>query len=288
MTTTPTDPTRYAEVQGVAVPRLSYGTAWKEDATAGLTRMAIAAGFRGIDTANQRRHYHEAAVGEGLHAALAATGLTRDDLFLQSKFTQVAGQDHRLPYDPAAPPATQVAQSLASSLQHLGVDRIDSFVLHGPSSGQGLTREDWEIWGAMERLHGAGKARLLGVSNVNLGQLRELHATASVKPAIVQNRCFAARGWDRAVRAFCDEQGVLYQGFSLLTANPEVMRHPRVAALASSFGKTVPQVVFRFALQIGMIALTGTTSPRHMAEDLDLHDFTLEAQEARAIEALVG
>jgi diketogulonate reductase-like aldo/keto reductase len=288
MTTTRKDVTRHAEVQGVQVPRLSYGTAWKEDATAGLVRAAIAAGFRGIDTANQRRHYHEAAVGEGVHAALAAAGLRRDDLFLQTKFTQVGGQDHRLPYDPSTPPATQVAQSLASSLQHLGVERIDSLVLHGPSTGHGLTDEDWEIWGAMERLHGAGKTRLLGVSNVNLGQLRGLCATASVKPAIVQNRCFATRGWDRAVRAYCNEQGILYQGFSLLTANPEVLRHPRVAALAAKLGKTVPQVIFRFALAKGMIALTGTTSSRHMAEDLDIHDFVLEPGETSAIEALVG
>jgi diketogulonate reductase-like aldo/keto reductase len=288
LTTTQIDPARYAVQNGVRVPRLSYGTAWKEETTAGLTRMAIAAGFRGIDTANQRRHYDEAAVGQGVRAALAAGGLSRGDLFLQTKFTQMGGQDHRLPYDPGAPLATQVAQSLASSLEHLGVEQVDSFVLHGPSSGHGLTADDWEIWGAMERSHGDGKTRLLGVSNVDLGQLRALHATASVKPAIVQNRCFAARGWDRAVRAFCNEQGILYQGFSLLTANPEVLRHRRVAALAASAGKTVPQVIFRFALQIGMIALTGTTSARHMAEDLDIHDFALEANDVSAIEALVG
>jgi len=288
MGTTLGEGTRYAAVQGVQVPRLSYGTAWKEDTTAALTRVAIATGFRGIDTANQRRHYHEAAVGEGVHAALAAAGLKRDDLFLQTKFTQAAGQDHRLPYDPGAPLATQVAQSFASSLEHLKVARVDSYVLHGPSTGRGLTDDDWEIWGAMERLHAAGGTRLLGVSNVNLGQLQGLCAGASVRPAIVQNRCFAARGWDRAVRAFCDEQGILYQGFSLLTANPEVLRHPRVLALAARLGTTVPQIVFRFALQVGMIALTGTTSSRHMAEDLDIHDFVLEADETSAIEALVG
>jgi diketogulonate reductase-like aldo/keto reductase len=288
MSTTQSDATRYAEAQGVQVPRLSYGTAWKEEATAELTRMAIMAGFRGIDTANQRRHYHEAAVGEGIHAALAAAGLTRDDLFLQTKFTQVGGQDQRLPYDPSAPVAAQVAQSLEGSLQHLGVERVDSFVLHGPASGNGLTDADWEIWGAMERSHGDGKTRLLGISNVNLGQLRALNATATVKPAIVQNRCFAARGWDRAVRGFCNERGILYQGFSLLTANPEVLRHRRVAALASKVGKTVPQVVFRFALQSGMVALTGTTSSRHMTEDLDIHGFALEAEDVNAIEALVG
>src|SRR5205823_10381418 len=124
---------------------------------------------------------------------------------------------------------------------------------------------DWETWEAMERSHRAGKTRLLGVSNVSIAQLAELYAGASVKPAIVQNRCFAAMGWDRAVRQFCSERGILYQGFSLLTANQEVLRDRRVHEIAAGIGRTAPQVVFRFALQIGMTALTGTTSGVHMA-----------------------
>src|SRR6202041_3461526 len=111
------------------VPDFLYGTAWKEDRTAALTELALRVGFRAIDTANQRKHYFEAGVGEGLAAAYRA-GITRDELFLQTKFPYQRGQDHRLPYDPAAGLAVQVAQSLASSLEHLGTDHIDSFVLH--------------------------------------------------------------------------------------------------------------------------------------------------------------
>ena len=275
---------RYTHVRDVRVPTFIYGTAWKEDDTTRLTRMALDAGFRGIDTANQRRHYHEAGVGE----ALAGARLRREDVFLQTKFTYVGGQDHRLPYDPRAPLAVQVEQSFASSLQHLGVDFLDSYVLHGPSVGHGLSDDDWGTWEAMERLHAAGKARLLGVSNVNVGQLAELYAGASTKPAIVQNRCFAAMGWDRAVRRFCSERGILYQGFSLLTANREVLRDRRVHAIASRTGRTVPQVIFRFALQVGMVALTGTTSGAHMAEDLGVYDFELEPDEVRALDGLVA
>ena len=270
----------------VRVPRLIYGTAWKEDHTARLVSMAIDAGFRGIDTANQRRHYFEEGVGKALADALAAGRLERKDLFLQTKFTYVDGQDHRLPYDPSAPLATQVEQSFASSLQHLGVDYLDSYVLHGPSVRRGLTADDWETWEAMERVHGAGKTRLLGVSNVNLGQLEELYADASTKPAIVQNRCFASMGWDRAVRQFCGEREILYQGFSLLTANREVLGHRRVHEIAARTGRTVPQVIFRFALQVGMIALTGTTSAAHMAEDLSIYDFELQPDEVRALDEL--
>jgi diketogulonate reductase-like aldo/keto reductase len=146
-----------------------------------------------------------------------------------------------------------------------------------------LSADDWETWNAMERLHGAGKTRLLGVSNVDVEQLAELYARASVKPAIVQNRCFAATGWDRVVRQFCSERGILYQGFSLLTANREVLRDRRVHQIAARTSRTVPQVVFRFALEVGMAALTGTTSAAHMAEDLDVYDFELHPDEVRAI-----
>src|SRR6478609_3660644 len=107
-----------------AIPDFLYGTAWKEDRTASLTELAIRSGFRAIDTANQRRHYFEAAVGKGLAAAYAAGLVTRDDLFLQTKFTYQAGQDHRLPYDPAASLSLQVVQSMASSLEHLGGDHV--------------------------------------------------------------------------------------------------------------------------------------------------------------------
>ncbi|MCA9617682.1 MAG: aldo/keto reductase, partial [Myxococcales bacterium] len=187
-------------VQGLDVPAFFYGTAWKEERTAPLTRQALEAGFRAIDTANQRRHYHEAGVGEALAGAYADGLVERDDLFLQTKFTYLRGQDHRLPYDPNAAPAEQVAQSFQSSLEHLGTDRLDSYVLHGPSTAYGLAEVDRLVWRAMEAEQKAGRTRLLGVSNISLPQLVALCDTADVAPAFVQNRCFARTGWDREVR----------------------------------------------------------------------------------------
>ena len=269
-------------------PSFIYGTAWKKERTADLVQTAVKAGFRAIDTANQRRHYFEAGVGQGLVAAYRAGVVTREDLFLQTKFTSQGGQDHRLPYDPAAPPATQVAQSMASSLEHLGTDHVDSYVLHGPSSGRGWTGEDIEVWAAMVKERDAGRTRRLGVSNVSLRHLQQLVATGAEAPAFVQNRCFARLGWDREVRAFCAERKIVYQGFSLLTANPEVLRHPLVAGLAARRKATVAQVVFRFAQTIGMLPLTGTTDPEHMKQDLASRDLTLSPDEVRAIEPLSG
>ena len=260
--------------------KIVYGTAWKEDATETCVAAALAAGFRAIDTANQRKHYFE----EGVGRAIAASGIPRDELFLQTKFTYARGQDHRLPYDPRAPIAQQVAQSFARSLEHLRVTHVDSLVLHGPALAEGIVDDDREAWRAMEALVGHGVSAL-GASNVSAEQVRELVRFARVKPAFVQNRCYARYGWDRAVREVCREHGITYQGFSLLTANRHVLADRRVIAVAQRLAKTVPQVVFRFAQQVGMLPLTGTTDPQHMREDLDL-DFELDAATIAMLEAM--
>ena len=82
-----------------------------------------------------------------------------------------------------------------------------------------------------------------------------------VAPALVQNRCYARTGWDQEVREVCRERGMVYQGFSLLTANQRELRGATVAAIALRLGVTIPQVVFRFAFAVGMVALTGTLRP---------------------------
>jgi diketogulonate reductase-like aldo/keto reductase len=277
---------RTMSIASVPVPRFLYGTAWKEEESRRLTELAIRQGFRGIDTANQRRHYHEAAVGQAVAASVASGLIARDELFLQTKFTFRAGQDHRLPYDPRAPVPTQVEQSFASSLEHLGTEAIDSYLLHGPTGQAGLASADWEAWQAMEAIHDSGRARLLGVSNVTLEQLHTLCRQARVRPHFVQNRCYAARAWDRDVREFCAANGLVYQGFSLLTANRQAMARPELSRIAERHGRTASQIVFRFALDVGMIALTGTTNPDHMRADLDVFDFRLEPEEVEQIERL--
>ncbi len=268
------------------VPSFMYGTAWKEDDTERLTQMALDSGFRAIDTANQRRHYYEAGVGAALARAISAGQVAREELFLQTKFTQPRGQDHRIPYDVDADARTQVRDSFASSLEHLGVDHIDSYVLHGPSQRQGLSDYDWQIWRAMEEIADEGRTSLLGISNVAPGQLETLCEGARIRPTFVQNRCYARMGWDRQVRAVCDDRGIVYQGFSLLTANPEIFRSPAFRRIVTRVDKTPAQVVFRFSLQLGMLPLTGTSSGEHMREDLDIYDFELTAEDIEVITAI--
>jgi diketogulonate reductase-like aldo/keto reductase len=269
----------------VPIPSFMYGTAWKKEATTGLVLQAVEAGFTAIDTANQLVHYDEARVGEAL-LQLATQGITRDKLFLQTKFTSVNGQDHRLPYDARASITTQVQQSFASSLAHLHTDYLDSYVLHGPYSRRGLGAEDWEVWAAIESLYDAGKTKMIGISNVTADQLTLLCVKAKHKPMMVQNRCYAAFGWDKEVREICRVNQIIYQGFSLLTANSGIFAEPDLRAMAAKYQTGLAQIVFRFAQQVGMLPLTGTTNPQHMKEDLQSDRFTLLSQEIQQIETI--
>src|SRR5574343_512119 len=105
---------------GVEMPRIIYGTAWKKQATASLVELALRTGFRGIDTACQPKHYDERGVGDGIAAAIQAGVLTREQLYLQTKFTPLNGQDpQNIPYDAMADLAEQVRQSFQASLNNL-------------------------------------------------------------------------------------------------------------------------------------------------------------------------
>lgn len=268
-------------------PTFIYGTAWKEDATTELVIRAVGIGFRAIDTANQPWHYSEPLVGDAVKL-IADGGVARTDLFVQTKFTPVDGHDHRVPYDPDLDLRSQVAQSFESSLRHLHTDYLDSYLLHGPYSSKGLGTSDWEVWGAIEEIHHSGRARMIGISNVNAEQLDLLVTKASIKPMVVQNRCYANRGWDRMVRVLCREYRIMYQGFSLLTANRNVLRHPIVLSVARRLGVQPEQVIFRFAMQAGMVPLTGTKDELHMREDLGVYEIELTHDEVDLIESIEG
>jgi diketogulonate reductase-like aldo/keto reductase len=267
------------------IPNFIYGTAWKKEATTSLVKLALQSGFRAIDTANQAKHYSEALVGDALLWAFE-NGFERSQLWLQSKFTSLDGQDHRLPYDPKADIATQVRQSFASSLSHLHTDYLDSYLLHGPYNHPLLGEEDFIVWQVLEELYQSGAAKMIGISNVNLRQLKMLVEGAKVKPMFVQNRCYAVKGWDQEVRDFCAQNQIHYQGFSLLTANPQIVQNVVVSDLAHKYQVACEQIIFRFCKQLGMIPLTGTSNENHMKDDLKILKFELSATEVRLLEAL--
>jgi diketogulonate reductase-like aldo/keto reductase len=270
---------------GVRVPGILYGTAWKKEQTEALVTQAVQQGFRGVDTAGQPKHYDEAGVGAALATAIA-TGLSRGELYVQTKFTPLAGHDpQRIPYDPAAAFAEQVRQSFDTSLRNLRVSHVDSLVLHSPLRS---SRQTDEVWRAMESIAAAGGARQIGLSNCyELAELQRLHRSATIKPAVLQNRFYADTGYDREIRAFCRDHAVVYQSFWTLTANPQLLAHGAVAALAAAHRRTPAQILFRYLSQEGIVPLTGTRSIAHMREDLEIFDFELSQLESASITGLL-
>lgn len=269
----------------VHLPRILYGTAWKKGDTERLVRTAIAQGFRGVDTACQPRHYDEAGVGAGVAACLGPA-LARADLYLQTKFTPVPGQDPaRIPYDPDAPLAEQIAQSCALSLRNLQTDYLDCLILHSPLA---TDRQTLQAWQALESLVDRGQVRRLGLSNCyHLDQLQTLCRAARILPAVLQNRFYADTGYDRDIRAFCTGARIVYQSFWTLTANPQLLGHAVIQSLASRYVRTPAQILFRYLNQSGVVPLVGTRSEAHMREDLAIFQFALTDRDRRAIDQIL-
>ncbi|THB77138.1 MAG: aldo/keto reductase [Desulfobulbaceae bacterium] len=261
----------------INMPRLIYGTAWKKERTADLVVKAVQSGFRGIDTACQPKHYEEPLVGEAL-SRLKDHGVERDSLFLQTKFTPLAGQDPKqVPYDKNSPIESQIIQSFEASKKNLQTHYIDSLVLHSPLQPHAVLMK---VWNTMETIQKSGGALQLGISNCyNPEVLRKLYADATIKPAIVQNRFYNETRYDTEVRNWCSEHGVIYQSFWTLTANPHILSSNTVQTIAKKYNKTAPQVFFRYLSQIGIVPLTGTCSEQHMKEDLSIFDFELSSDD---------
>jgi diketogulonate reductase-like aldo/keto reductase len=267
------------------MPRMLYGTAWKKEQTEALVLQAIRAGFRGIDTACQPKHYHEPGVGAALAACLDA-GLARDELFVQTKFTSPSGQDpKRTPYDPDGSPAEQVAQSFETSLRNLQTQYVDSLVLHSPYSRDEQTLD---VWRAMEQLVDHGGVRQLGISNCySLKTLESLYRASRIKPAVLQNRFYAETDYDWEIRSFCREQNIVYQSFWTLTANPQLLADETVRLLSMKYRCGPAQILFRYLTQVDVVPLTGTKSEAHMREDLAIFELELTADEIEAVTTLL-
>ena len=257
------------------VPAFLYGTAWKEDKTADLVYQAVCSGFKGIDTAAQPKHYREDLVGQGIRRALSEYRISRDHLFIQTKFTSVNGQDpNQMPYNPTASISEQVHTSISSSLLNMRPlaeesssesTYLDCLVLHSPLPIMAQTLEAWQA----AETYVPHKIRYLGISNVSLGVLEQLYDAAEFKPAIVQNRFYPSTNFDVGVRAFCVEKSIIYQSFWTLSANPKIIHGPEVGHVANKIGLTPYEAMYSLVLALdNVIILNGTTDAIHMMDDL--------------------
>ncbi len=271
---------------GLLIPPILYGTAWKKERTAELVMQALNVGFSGIDTACQPKHYHEAGVGEGIRAASRSAGAA--PLYLQTKFTAASGQDPKtVPYDPQLPVEEQIVASFAVSCANLAPARPDTLILHSPMPTAEATLRAWR---AMEGLQRRGEVAMLGISNCyDLARLQHLCAHAAVLPSIVQNRFYADTGYDFELRAWCDRQGILYESFWTLTANPHALGTLALGRLADRHRCEPAQIFLRYVTQLGIVPLVGTRDETHMRDDLAIFAFELDAIEMQTVaHALAG
>lgn len=264
------------------MPSIIYGTAWKKDQTANYVLQALKAGFRGIDTACQPKHYNEPLVGE----AVKLSGIDRDKLYIQSKFTPLAGQDpNAIPYDKDASLSKQVAQSFETSKHNLQSDYVDALILHSPLFPFAHLIQ---VWKAMEKIYDSGEAKAIGISNCyDLSVLKRLYDEAKIKPSILQNRFYSESDYDREIRAWCETKDIRYQSFWSLTANPHILGSRTVMQLAIKYRKSEAQIFFAFLMSQGITPLSGTTSVEHMLDDLEVEEIALEPEELEAISALL-
>ncbi len=273
------------EIKLKYLPKIIYGTAWKKERTTELVVQAVQAGFRAIDTACQPKHYAEEKVGEAL-LLLQKQGFRREDLYLQTKFTPLTGQDpNAIPYDKNAPLDVQVAQSFETSKKNLQTDYVDALVLHSPLFPYAKLLQ---VWKALEQIQKEGGALLLGISNCyDLEVLRHLYEDAEIKPAVVQNRFYADSGYDKALRLWCKNNNIIYQSFWSLTANPHILASEIVRNLAKEYNKTQAQIFFNYLNSEGIVPLSGTTSKIHMLEDLAIFDFELSLAQRKNMSELL-
>jgi len=234
---------------------------------------AVLQGFRAIDTACQPKHYREDLVGEALQILQDQHGIKREDLFLQTKFTPIAGQDltKPIPYDPEAPLPAQISASFDVTLKNLRTTYIDSYLLHSPLATLPQTLRAWR---SLCALQDEGKVRKIGLSNVyDKGVLEALGEERKVD--VVQNSWYQGNGWDAEVSGYCRENGIQYQSFWTLSGSPSLLSHPSVLALAQAAKCTAAQAVFKIAQMQGITPLSGTTNDNHMREGVDVEHIEL-------------
>ena len=247
---------------GVEMPRIGYGVfRMKEHDVAynGVTE-ALKAGCRAIDTA--AIYQNEEAVG----LAIKDSGIPREEIFVTTKvWNSDQGFDNTL-------------RAFETSLGKLGLEYVDLYLTHWPKPTLA------ETYKAIERLYEERLIRVPGVSNHHQHHLEEVFAVANVKPMVNQFECHPSLSQD-SLRAFCAQHNIAVTAWAPLGTGI-VFTHPVVKQLAEKYGKTVAQIVLRWHLEIGNIAIPKSVTPERIKENLDVFDFSLETDEVAAITAL--
>lgn len=197
---------------------------------------------------------------------------------LQTKFTSISGQDpDNLPYDPTSPLPTQVEKSIESSLTNFRPETslestsssyIDSLILHSPLP---TIPQTVQVWSTLEKFV-PHTIRSLGIANINLPTLKSIVSSSIVKPSFVQNRFYEDTAYDVELREFCKANGIVYQSFWTLTANPRLMKSEVVGEVAKKLDLERAVALYGLVLGLGgqweVVVLDGTTREERMVGDL--------------------
>ena len=227
-------------------------------------------------------------VGAALQILEHDLQISRESLWIQTKFTPLGGQDPKnVPYDENAELKDQVDQSVQKSLGHLG--KIDSLLLHSPLR---RFQDTMVVWGRFEAAVDRGDVKQIGISNCyDVKVFKDLYDKARIKPKVLQNRFYADSNYDKDLRAFCRNNHVTYQTFWTLTANKHLLVASKKNAItdaATRLKATPEQILFAYLIRAGHQPLTGTKSPRHMQQDLQAPKLAadLDPTEVAAIDKL--
>lgn len=264
--TIPTVPTvpSVALNNGVEIPQLGFGVFQvPDDETAAAVSAALQAGYRSIDTA--AAYGNEAGVG----AALAASGIARDELFVTTKLWN-ADQGH-----------DSTLRAFHASLAKLGLEYVDLYLVHWPTPARDLYRDSWR---AIEKLVADGRIRAAGVSNFQPAHLRRLLEGSSLVPAVNQIELHPGLQ-QRELRALHADLGIVTEAWSPL-AQGAVLAEPALTEIAGRHGRSPAQVVLRWHLQLGNVVIPKSVMPARIHENIDLFGFVLSDEEMTAIAAL--
>ncbi len=249
---------------GVHMPWLGFGVFQiPQDAeAAAAVRAAIALGYRSIDTA--ALYHNERGVG----LAIRECGVPRGEIFVTTK---VWNDDMR---------ADRVEAAFEESMRKLGLDYLDLYLLHWPVKGKLVPS-----WRVLEKLHRAGRIRAIGVSNYMIPHLDELLAAAEIVPAVNQIELHPYLQ-SKPLVAHCRKNGIVLEAWSPLMQAGEILRDRTLAGIAKKHGKTVAQVILRWDVQSGVVAIPKSIQPQRIAENSGIFDFALTETEMTAIAAL--
>jgi 2,5-diketo-D-gluconate reductase A len=247
----------------VTIPQLGFGVFQvPADETERAVALALEAGYRHIDTAAIYRN--EAGVGK----ALAASGLARDEVFVTTKLWN--DRQGRAP------------QAFAESLERLGLDHVDLYLIHWPAAGADRYVDAWK---ALLELQESGRTRAIGVSNFQVPHLRRIIAETGVSPSINQIELHPYLQQEE-LRAFGAEHQIVTEAWSPLAQGGELLADPVITGIAEAAGRTPAQVVLRWHIQLGNVVIPKSVTPARIRENLALFDFELSAADLDAIRGL--